>query len=74
MRQTNRPRRPAPHTRCSYLEYDMLVGEADGGVPLPAAAYKQLQVPPCLLSPLIRAGLDCSCSNVQLHAIKTNFL
>jgi hypothetical protein len=27
-----------------YLEYDMLVGEADGGVPLPPTAYKQLQV------------------------------
>jgi hypothetical protein len=27
-----------------YLEYDLLVGEADGGTPLPPTVYKQLQV------------------------------
>jgi hypothetical protein len=64
--------RRAPHTRCSYLEYDMLVGEADGGVPLIAAAYKQLQVAPSPLSP--QRDSDCSRSNVQLHATKTSFL
>ncbi len=36
----------APKAFCRYLEYDMLVGEADGGTPLPSASYKQLQVPP----------------------------
>ncbi len=34
----------ACNTYLMYLEYDMLVGEADGGTPLPPAAYKQLQV------------------------------
>jgi hypothetical protein len=45
-----------PNAWDRYLEYDMLVGEADGGTPLPPGSYKQLQAPTPPVQPISR---DC---------------